>query len=439
MTAGRKRLHRRAAVWLLVLGPLFYASYGFANWWAGTRAQVPSVVFGWERHVPFWAWTIFPYWSLNLFYAASPFFAPSRHAMDRHVARLVTAQLVAVTCFVLWPLHFSFGRPEVSGPPAVLFEALRGFDRPYNQAPSLHIALAVVMWDWYRRLLAARPAARAALHAWTVLICGSVLTTYQHHFIDIPTGALVGLVCVWLWPLERVLALPRAWRVARDARALRLAAAYALGGALALLAALAGGGAWLWLAWPAASLAVVAAAYAGLGERGLAMDRRGRMGWAARWLLLPYRLGAAANAALWTRGLPASVETAPGLRIGRRPSAVEWRSAGCPAVVSLCAELQVPLDGVRCVPMLDLLVATPKRLRRAAHAIRTQRAQGRGVWVCCALGFSRSAAALVGLLASEGADLAAAEAQVRGARPQVVLGDAWRASLARSIAREARP
>ena len=32
--------------------------------------------------------------------------------------------------------------------------------------------------------------ARAVLHLWTFAICASVLTTWQHHFIDIPTGVL---------------------------------------------------------------------------------------------------------------------------------------------------------------------------------------------------------------------------------------------------------
>ncbi|RYF67673.1 MAG: phosphatase, partial [Comamonadaceae bacterium] len=147
---------KRAAAWLACLGPLFYLSYGLANWWAGTRAQVPSVVFDWEHGMPFWAWTIFPYWSINAFYALSLFLGRTRHLVDRHGARLLTAQLIAVSCFVLWPLHFSFGQAEVSGAPAFLFNALRGFDQPFNQAPSLHIALAVILWDWYRRLIHAR-------------------------------------------------------------------------------------------------------------------------------------------------------------------------------------------------------------------------------------------------------------------------------------------
>ena len=35
-----------------------------------------------------------------------------------------------------------------------------------------------------------------------LLVGVSVLTTYQHHFIDIPTGVLLGLLSVWIWPPE---------------------------------------------------------------------------------------------------------------------------------------------------------------------------------------------------------------------------------------------
>ena len=43
--------------------------------------------------------------------------------------------------------------------------------------------------------------ARILLDVWFVLIGASVLTTYQHHFIDLPTGFALGWLCVWLWPL----------------------------------------------------------------------------------------------------------------------------------------------------------------------------------------------------------------------------------------------
>jgi hypothetical protein len=426
-----QRPWKRAAAWLALLGPLFYAAYGFANWWAASQAAVPTLAFGWERSVPFWPWTIFPYWTINAFYALSLFLAPDRHTLDRHAARLLTATALAVICFVLWPLRFSFGQPEVSGAPAFLFNALRGFDQPFNQAPSLHIALAIILWDWYRRLIH-KPWARLVLHVWVFAICASVLTTWQHHFIDIPTGALLGLVCVWLWPLERVVSLPQAWRLAHDAQRWKLAGLYLIGALAFLAAALALGGMGLWLAWPAASLALVALNYAGLGARGFQMDAHGRMRWAARWLFAPYRLGAAVNARLWTRHLPASVEVTPGLRFGRIPTLAEWEAAGQPRLVSLCAELQLPpVEGAYCVPMLDLVVPTPLCLQRAAGVIEGQRHSGNPVWVCCALGFSRSAAAVIAWLHIYGAagSQAQAEALLRKARPQIVLDAAWQHAL----------
>lgn len=426
-----QRPWKRAAAWLALLGPLFYVTYGFANWWAASRVQVPALVFDWERGTPFWPWTIFPYWTINAFYALSLFLAKDRHTLDRHAARLLTAQAVAVTCFVLWPLRFSFGQPAVEGAPAFLFDALRGFDQPFNQAPSLHIALAVILWDWYRRLIRARWA-RIVLHLWAFAICASVLTTWQHHFIDIPTGALLGLVCVWLWPLERVVALPRAWKLARDPQRWTLAGFYAAAALLFFAVALNVRGAALWLSWPALSLALVALNYAGFGARGFHMDGRGRMQWSSRWLFAPYLLAAATNAWLWTRRLPASVEIAPGLRLGRRPTFAEWRAAGQPRLVCLCAELPLPpIPHARCVPMLDLTVPAAVRLRRAVAVIEGQRRTGETVWVCCALGFSRSAGSVIGWLGLHGASgtLAGAHEAVRRARPQIVLRPAWLAVL----------
>ncbi|MDO9402821.1 MAG: phosphatase PAP2/dual specificity phosphatase family protein [Polaromonas sp.] len=434
-----QRPFKRAACWLLLLGPFFYAAYGFANWWAASRDVVPTLAFAWEKNLPFWPWTIFPYWTINAFYALSVFLAKDRHTLDRHALRLLTATCLAAFFFVLFPLRFSFGQPDVSGPPAFLFAALRGFDQPFNQAPSLHIALAVILWDFYRRLLPTAWA-RIVLHVWAFAICASVLTTWQHHFIDIPTGALLGLVCVWLWPLERVASLRQGWRITRDGQRWKLAALY-LAGALAFFAAaLVIGGMGLWLAWPAASLLLVSLNYAGFGARGFQMDQHGRMRWAARWLYAPYRLGAAVNAWCWTRRLPASVEVAPGLRLGRIPTLGEWQAAGRPRLVSLSAELQLPalsdVNRARCVPMLDLTVPGPRRLQQAAQAIDAQRAGGDTVWVCCALGFSRSAAAVMAWLRvhRHAVDLAAAEAQVRRARPQIVLRDAWMAALGELVA-----
>jgi protein-tyrosine phosphatase len=172
--------------------------------------------------------------------------------------------------------------------------------------------------------------------------------------------------------------------------------------------------------------------YLGLGARGFSMSRAGQMAWPARWLLAPYHASARLNAWAWTCRLPASAQVVPGVRLGRLPTVTEWEAAGRPHVVSLCAEMQVPQAAqARCVPVLDLVTPTTTELRRAVTAIEQMRAQGHEVWVCCALGFSRSAAAMLGWMMHHGqhSKLASAEAALRLSRPSIVLRDEVRARL----------
>ena len=158
----------------------------------------------------------------------------------------------------------TFVRPETSGLPGFLFAVLGGFDKPFNQAPSLHIALLVILWDHWRQRL--NGVWRGIVwHAWFFLIGASVLTTWQHHFIDIPTGALLGLFALWLFPAKGDLPFA-GFRLTTDPKARRLARFYALGAALALAGAAAGAFALRRLAHPAV-------AGAGAGHRRLRLCR----------------------------------------------------------------------------------------------------------------------------------------------------------------------
>ena len=104
---------RRAVAWLAFLGPFFFVSYGFANWIASRHVGVPAIVFEWEHAIPFWPWTIVPYWIIDLLYGLSLFVCASKGELDTHAKRLLTAQLVAVFCFIAFPYHFTFDRPQV--------------------------------------------------------------------------------------------------------------------------------------------------------------------------------------------------------------------------------------------------------------------------------------------------------------------------------------
>jgi protein-tyrosine phosphatase len=412
---------RRAIAWLAFLGPFFFASYGFANWLASRRAEVGAIVFGWESAIPFLPWTIVPYWSIDAFYALSLFLCVARRELDAHAWRLLAAQIACVACFLLFPLRFTFARPDTGGLFGWMFDVLMGFDKPFNQAPSLHIALLVILWPLYLRHAGRW---RWLVHGWFILIGASVLTTYQHHFIDVPTGALAGLLCLWLIPDHGRSPIATA-RLSADGRRRQLALRYGAGALLAAALALGLGGWALWLLWPAGALAMVAAIYGFFDERAFQKAGDGSMHAAAAWLLAPYLLGAWLNSRWWTRSSRRAAPVVPGLLIGRLPTRAERDAQGIRSMVDMSAELPCAAAGVRyvSVPQLDLTVPSASQLERAVRAIDAAMAEG-PVLVCCALGFSRSAAAVAAWLMASGRAPGAADAveQVRRARPSIVLG-----------------
>ena len=421
-TVFRNRPWLRALGWLLLLGPFFFLSYGLANWWTSQLGQVDSLVFSWEHRIPFWAWTIVPYMSLDAFYAGSLFLCATRAELDAHAKRLLSASALSVLGFLLFPLQFSFARPAADGFNGWLFELLAGFDKPYNQAPSLHVSLALlvglVYWRHTHGLL------RGLLAIWFGLIALSVFTTYQHHFIDGVAGAAVGVVCLYLFPDA-----PRKWQPARAPAdrpwRRKLAAGYGLGAAVLLAAAIALGG-WGWLLlWPSGALLLVSLAYAGLGVS-VFQKHDGRLSFAAGLLLWPYRLGAWLSSRLFTRRQAPAAEVLPGLWLGRAPGRLDWPEPTYGAVLDLTAEFNLsPPARTRphqSVPLLDLVLPSLEELHQAVEALH-QLWPYRPVLVHCALGYSRSALVVAAWLLATGraATPAEAVAQLRAARPQVHL------------------
>ncbi|MDR2872360.1 MAG: phosphatase PAP2/dual specificity phosphatase family protein [Xanthomonadaceae bacterium] len=427
----------RGALWLLFLGPFFFLTYGLANQHAARMDAVHgvgSLVFDWEHHIPLWPWTIIPYWSIDLLYGFAFLCCRDKAATNRLAFRLLSAQLICVICFFLWPLRFTFERPAIEGVSGALFEALTSFDLPYNQAPSLHVALLVIIWRQFATFATVR-AAQWGIHIWALLIGLSVLTTWQHHFIDVPTGLAAGLLCLWLWPEQGKTPLKKA-----EVRRPALALPYFLGAALFFSAAIALGGIGLLLCWPALSLALVAFNYAWAGAAGF-QKQEGQYSLAAKWLFAPYTLGAWINSRLWTRRYPDPSPMGDGIWLGRLPTARElaaWAKQrnGKTALFDLTAELPAPdlpagtaYDGMPC---LDL-VPVPASSRQGGdllEAMQRLTALKRGhpdceIWVACALGVSRSASVVVAWQCSsmeKAANVQDTVEQVRLSRPHIVIG-----------------
>ena len=438
---------------LALVGMLFYASYGLSNHYAASLAYVPEIAFAWERGIPFWAWTIVPYWSLNLMYAAAFFLCRNACEQNRYVARLVSAQIIATTCFMLFPLHFGWPKPPTDGLWGWLFDSLVAFDLPYNQAPSLHIALSIIVGAFYWTRF---PKIRLPILLWQSLIALSVLTTYQHHFIDVPTGALLGWLVLWAIPQHGVSPFRRpfgtqgrlntskasfceaktnavsfartseaSFREAKTSpeirsREIKIAMLYLAGAALSALPSLFGS-AWLWTLWVSVSLSVVAFAYLTGNAAVFQKQADGRLSAAATVLLLPYLAGVRLNMAYWLRGKAKTAWVRDDVLIG----SVSAISDGLPAVLDVCAEYPRPRyrGAYRVLPLLDMVAPSENDLMQAASLLETLRRQRGKVLTCCALGYGRSAAVvLTWLLAFGGCrDLAQATAQLKQVRPQMVL------------------
>ncbi|MDF3081303.1 phosphatase PAP2/dual specificity phosphatase family protein [Burkholderia sola] len=419
--------------WLAAMGAVFFSTYGFANWLAARREAVPTFAFGWEHAIPFVPWTIVPYWSIDLLYALSFFFWTRRDDLLDHVKRLLTVQLVSVACFVAWPLRFGFERPDAGGVAGALFTLLMGFDKPFNQAPSLHIGLLVVLWAVYATHLRGT-FARVVLHLWFAAIGVSVLTTYQHHAIDVPTGAAVGCLALFLFPLRDAAGRLAGADASPSAAGRALARRYAFGAALVALAALAcvprAPGWALAAGWVALALAGVAWAYRRGAPGAFQKDADGRFPVFMSWLLAPTIAGAFVNSRLWTFRQPAPVRIDERVSIGRTPTTREIRRHGFTALVDLTAEMPrwAAADAslaYACVPQLDLVAPTAAQLAQAVAALERLHGEGRDVLVCCALGYGRSVLCAAAWLAARRGltDARDALASVREVRPRAVWSD----------------
>jgi hypothetical protein len=175
---------------------VFTGAYGLSNKLTSLRGDVGSAVFSWEHLIPFVPWTIVPYLSILVFFLLSFFVDGDRKELQRHVNRVILVLVISLVCYALFPLRFTFERPVVDGPFGPFYVLLETFDLPYNRAPSLHISVLVLLWARLAPRLSAVQG--LCLKAWFLLIAGSVLTTYQHHVIDIPGGVLVGAAAVFL-------------------------------------------------------------------------------------------------------------------------------------------------------------------------------------------------------------------------------------------------
>lgn len=412
-------LWKQALFALICVGGFFFLSYGLANKYTVSLSYVPSVTFWWEKYIPFVPWTIIPYWSLDLLYGISLFICLSKKELLIHSFRLFAASCFCCTCFILFPLSFSTPVPEVSNPIfGKLFAFLYSIDESFNQAPSLHIALAWLVWLRFRAHSSGK--FYLILSAWFVLIGVSVLTCYQHHFIDVPLGFLAGVLISYLLPMqsfERILSADYFKRV-------KLGFFYLLGCFSCVVLACIFKGFALWLFWPAISLLIVALGYFLWGTAIFQKDMQGKMSLSARVILAPYLLGTYISKLYFTRNLPECTQITKQVYLGALPLKDTIKTDG---LLDLTAEFDT--SAIKCknkiiCPRMDLTAQTPVQIQEAVSKL-TQLTESGTVLVCCALGLSRSATIVAAYLMSQNHSLTVEDAvnKIKQLRPQATFDE----------------
>lgn len=398
-------------VWVVFMGALFFILYGSANQFAATGAPHPAIMMEWEEKIPFVPWFVIPYMSSDVMFCIAFLLPQSRLELRILAIRVLFIVGIASLIFVLFPLQFGFEKPH-SDDYKWLFDLLKA-DLPYNQLPSLHIAFAIVLWASMRSHLK-NVFLKYAVAVWLWLIALSTLLVYQHHFVDLPTGALLGIAALVLIregdPIIERFTTPRSLKMGL----------YYLAGSVAFLVI-----AFVYhsliAVWLFVSLGSVAVAYA-FGWDAL-LSRSGEANLWQKVLFSPYYLGNYLSWRWYKRTISLMAPLGDGVYFGRLPEYGEYeklRSAGVGRVINLCSEHpfhKSPLPQER-LPLFDQTIPSPQSLHRAVELIEMHRSDG--VYVHCALGLSRSVMAVSAWMHYRGYSSDQIEERLNALRPGYV-------------------
>jgi len=413
-----KTAMKERVVWMLYLGLMFFLLYGSANQYASLTAPHPSLVFGWEHKIPFIESFIVPYMASDLMFLVAFLLAYTRLELRVLALRVFAIVTFSVLCFVLFPLQFAFEKPEPEYF-TFLFNVLSA-DLPFNQAPSLHVSFAIVLWYSMKEKIEAKWL-RVVLAVWFGLIALSTLFVYQHHFIDLPTGALVGFLAVYFISEKKENRVLNAFMTPRS---LKMALYYLVASALFMVLAFQVSVLFFYLFL---SLFFVSVVYAfGLHEM---VSKY----WFFHLLLLPYYVGNYFSYRYYKPKLKLMVEVKEGIYFGRFPMFEEYakiKEQGVNAVLNLAWE-QPRVDKINLyrkrLSLLDQTIPNPKQLHEAVLFIEEYKKEG--VFVHCALGLSRSVLVISAWLLYTGHSRDEVEEIIGEIRPDYVKSEYMRIAL----------
>jgi membrane-associated phospholipid phosphatase len=181
-----------AAATVLVCAAMYFVPQ---HWWLAEPVQLPLTAL--DRAIPYWPtsglvyFAVFPLLLMAFLGQGDP------EAATRFLYACLLAQVVGMTCFLLWPTVYP--RAVFPVPPgtgrlgAVLARLCRSTDLPVNCLPSLHVSTVTLCVCSLRGSRWFAPALLAGIP-----IALSTLTFKQHYVADVMAGFALGLASWWL-------------------------------------------------------------------------------------------------------------------------------------------------------------------------------------------------------------------------------------------------
>ncbi|MGB0944762.1 MAG: dual specificity protein phosphatase family protein [Marinomonas sp.] len=370
-------------IWLLYLGTVFFLLYGAANEFASLTAPHFSFYFEWEKQIDFIPAFIVPYMSSDLIFVIAFLLPQTRLELRVLALRVLFIVLISVMIFIAFPLEFSFTKPSTESY-AFLFKLLEA-DKPFNQLPSLHVSFAIVFWFSMKETIN-NHLIKAVLLSWLLLVIASTLLVYQHHFIDLPTGALVGILAVLFIRENQNKVLITKFMTPRHLKMASYFLALSIG---LMVMSFALSPIFLYFFLCCFSVSIIYAF--GLNHLLDISYKKARL---IRWFILfPYYLGCKLSWMRYKKSLPLVSKVDSGVYLGRHPSIGEYskiNALGVKRVINLATEL--PLNKTALIQhrfnFLDQTIQCPKAIHKAVVLIEKHKSDG--IYVHCALGLSRS-------------------------------------------------
>lgn len=181
----------------------FIAMYKGAEFYTYTVKNVPSYFMEWEKNIPFLPIFMLPYMTSAPFFLITIFLEKNRNSLNLHMKRAIFLTVVSVIIFIVFPMKFSFQKPEIVNPIfKSLFYILGQLDSSFNQCPSLHVSFAFLSVVVYYKQIKSK-FLKIFLCIWGFLLAISILFVYQHHFIDFVGGTLMFLITCVIFPRKK--------------------------------------------------------------------------------------------------------------------------------------------------------------------------------------------------------------------------------------------